>query len=188
MDDQQQAALWAKEILEKDNWCILDTETTGLGNAQIVQVGILSCTNSEGWQTLVKPTIPIEEGAKNVHGIGYDQVASAPYFDEIFIDLLKIIQGRDLVIYNAEFDLSMIRQSLRARGVHIAFPTSDRRKCRIFTNGGSIHDAMLYYSQWVGDWSEYHGNYKWQKLPYGDHSALGDCKAVLKIIQEMAAS
>ncbi|NJL65352.1 MAG: hypothetical protein HC903_30705 [Methylacidiphilales bacterium] len=84
------------------------------------------------------------------------------------------------------FDLALIRQSLKARCLQIAFPTSDRRGCRIFVNGGSIHCAMHYYSQYVGEWNDYHGNYKWQKLPGGDHSALGDCHATLKIIKQMA--
>ncbi|NJO78661.1 MAG: hypothetical protein HC827_09085 [Cyanobacteria bacterium RM1_2_2] len=47
---------------------------------------------------------------------------------------------------------------------------------------------MKWYSQWVGEWNELHGDYRWQKLPSGDHSALGDCRATLTIIQEMAAS
>jgi DNA polymerase III subunit epsilon len=46
---------------------------------------------------------------------------------------------------------------------------------------------MLWYSQWVGERNEYHGDYKWQRLPGGDHSALGDCKATLEVIEAMAA-
>jgi DNA polymerase-3 subunit epsilon len=46
---------------------------------------------------------------------------------------------------------------------------------------------MHWYAQFVGDWNEYHGNYKWQRLPGGDHSALGDCRATLAVLKEMAA-
>lgn len=31
-------------------------------------------------------------------------------------------------------------------------------------------------------------NYRWQRLPGGDHSALGDCWATLKVLQKMAES
>lgn len=86
------------------------------------------------------------------------------------------------------YDLKMIRQSLKPAGVHLAFPTSDRRQCRIFPNGGSIHCAMQWYSQWVGEWNDYHGNYKWQKLPGGNHTAYGDCLATLLVIEKMARS
>ena len=185
--DRQKASLWAQGLLESENWIILDTETTGLGNdSQICQLGVLTPTHPDGWQTYVKPTIPIDPGATNIHGITNDDVKDAPYFDEVFLSLLKVVGARDLIIYNAEFDCKLIKQSLRVHQIQLAFPTSDRRGCRIFTNGGSIHCAMLWYSQWIGDCNEYYGNYRWQKLPGGDHSALGDCKATLQIIQRMA--
>lgn len=185
MSDRQLASQWAKDLLSRDNWCILDTETTGLGNtAEICQIATYRPTGE--WQTYVRPTVPIESGATAIHGITNQQVWGSSWFDQVFIELLKQVEGRDVVIYNADYDLRLLRQSLKAHGIHIAFPTSDRRQCRIFTNGGSIHCAMLWFSQWVGEWNDYHGNYKWQKLPGGDHSALGDCKATLDIIKRMA--
>jgi DNA polymerase III subunit epsilon len=187
ISDQEKSTEWAQSILEKDNWCILDTETTGLGgSAQIVQIGVITSSNLEGWQVYVKPTIPISEAASQIHGITDEDVKDALPFEVVFLDLWKLTKNGDLIIYNADFDTALIRQSLRARGYQIAFPTSDRRGCRIFTNGGSIYCAMEYYAQWVGEWSDYHGNYKWQKLPGGDHSALGDCRATLEVIKQMA--
>jgi hypothetical protein len=47
---------------------------------------------------------------------------------------------------------------------------------------------MDWYSQFIGDWNDYYGSYCWQKLPGGDHSALGDCIATLEIIKLMARS
>ncbi|MFE7358530.1 hypothetical protein ACFU8Q_36885 [Streptomyces sp. NPDC057543] len=41
-----------------------------------------------------------------------------------------------------------------------------------------VEDVMISYSDWVGDWSEYHGNNRWQPLQ-GGHRAAGDCRAVL---------
>jgi DNA polymerase-3 subunit epsilon len=40
----------------------------------------------------------------------------------------------------------------------------------------------------VGDWNDYHDNYKWHKLRGGDHSALGDCLATLELIRQMASA
>jgi hypothetical protein len=48
--------------------------------------------------------------------------------------------------------------------------------------------AMSNYASFVGEWNDYHGNYKWQRLPGGDHSAIGDCLATLELIKKMAAS
>ncbi|MEM7803199.1 MAG: hypothetical protein AAF633_28675 [Chloroflexota bacterium] len=47
---------------------------------------------------------------------------------------------------------------------------------------------MLRYSEYVGEWNSYRQSYKWQTLPAGDHSALGNCLATLGVIKEMASS
>lgn len=188
VSDADAPILWARELLQADDFCILDTETTGLENTdEICQIALIDSVGNPLLNSLVKPTVPIHPNASLVHGIYPDQVANAPTFEEILIPLLKAVGRRDLVIYNAEFDLRLIRQSIKPYGMQLAFPTSDRRGCRVFLNGGSIHCAMLQYSQFVGEWNDYHCGYKWQRLPGGDHSALGDCKATLGIIRRMAA-
>ncbi len=188
LDDQTKAQRWAKALLDKRKWCILDTETTGLDpKDEICQISVITPELPQGWQTYVQPTVPISAEASKIHGITNEQVQDAPTFDQVFLHLMRRIRDKDLVIYNADFDLRLIKQSLKVHGIQLAFPTSDRRQCRIFTNGGSIHDAMLWYAQWVGEWNDYFDNYQWQKLPGGDHSALGDCKATLGVIRKMAA-
>lgn len=188
LNDQQMAAKWAHDLIQAQNFVILDTETTGLGNqAEIVQISLIDHEGFPLLNTLVSPTCEIEPDAQAIHGISQDAVEMAPAFHQVFLGLWEKVGKRDLVIYNAEFDLRMIRQSLRPYDLHLAFPTSDRRQCRIFLGGGSIHCAMLQYAAWCGEWNSYHGNYRWQKLPGGDHSALGDCRATLDIIRKMAA-
>ncbi len=188
LDDQTKAQRWAKTLLNKGKWCILDTETTGLDNRdEICQLSVITPELPQGWQTYVQPTVPIATEASKIHGITNDHVKEAPTFDQVFLHLMKRVRDKDLVIYNADFDLRLIKQSLKVHGIQLAFPTSDRRGCRIFTNGGSIHDAMLWYAQWVGEWNDYFANYQLQKLPGSDHSALGDCKATLAVIRKMAA-
>jgi hypothetical protein len=54
--------------------------------------------------------------------------------------------------------------------------------------GIRFEDVMIPYSDWVGDWSDYWGNYAWQPLYGGDHRALSDCRAVVERLREMAAS
>lgn len=189
MSDQQIAAKWAFDLLQRKDWCILDTETTGLEKtAEICQIAVVDCVGTPLLNTLVKPTVPISLGATTIHGITNEQVQNAPLFEDVLLSLMRVVGKGDVIIYNAEFDIKLIKQSIRPYGIQLAFPNSDRRQCRIFTNGGSIHCAMLQFSRWVGEWNDYHGDYKWQKLPGGDHSALGDCIATLEIIHKMAAS
>ncbi len=188
LNDQQRAAKWAHDLLQSGNFCILDTETTGLGNtAEIVELALIDHEGFELLNTRACPTVEIEPDAQAIHGITQKAVENASTFDQIFPLVWRWVGKKDLIIYNAEFDTRMIRQSLRPYNLHLAFPTSDRRQCRIFLGGGSIHCAMLQYAAWCGEWNNYHGNYRWQKLPGGDHSAIGDCKATLDIIRKMAA-
>lgn len=46
---------------------------------------------------------------------------------------------------------------------------------------------MEWYAQWIGDWSDYWGNYRWQPL-FGGHRALDDCLAALDYLKAMAAN
>jgi DNA polymerase-3 subunit epsilon len=174
--DRKAARLWAKELLSQpDTWVILDTETTGLDIYfdEIVQIALLAPDGQTLFESYVKPSKPISNRAKAVHGISNEIVRGAPTFAEIYSRLIELIQGKKLVIYNAGFDWNfLVRQSDEAGLDYFPF---DKPIC-----------AMEMYSQYIGEWNYYHGNYKWQKLPGGDHSALGDARATLKIIQKMA--
>ncbi|MFB7896168.1 hypothetical protein ACFC1B_07535 [Streptomyces xiamenensis] len=52
---------------------------------------------------------------------------------------------------------------------------------------GNAECAMEQYSAWYGQWSAYHGDYRWQALD-GPHNSTGDCNVVIDRIREMAAS
>lgn len=185
--DFKAAVEWAQLLLQESNFVILDTETTGLDEqAEICQIALLDSTEKELLNSLVKPTVEISEEATAIHGITNDLVKDAPTFDQLLLPILKAVGRKDLVIYNTKFDLRLIRQSLKPYDILLAFPTNYRRGCRIFLNGSSIHCAMQWYFQWVGEWNHYHDDYKWQPLPGGDHSAMGDCKATLAAIKQMA--
>ena len=169
------AAKWAKELTMREDWVIIDTETTGLRNAEIVQIGVLSGSGEMLLDSLVKPTIPIPDKTSLIHGITDDQVRNAPTFPEIYPHFVDLIANKAVVIYNAHFDEAIFRHCCNL--AHFEAPSFIE-----------LHCAMHWYAQWVGDWSNYHGNYRWPKLPGGDHTAIGDCLATLKIIQMMANS
>lgn len=203
--DRRQSAQWAYDLLQHDDWCILDTETTGLdAKDQICQIALIDSKGETLLDTLVRPTRVISPDAMEIHGIANEQVATERFFPEVFVELWRLTQKRQMVIYNAGFDTRLICQSLAAWGLFLAVNGRDRvvagggwepaTKPPItlwsydWINGKPIHCAMHWYSQWCGDWSDYHGNYRWQRLPGGDHTALGDCKATLEVIKRMAAS
>lgn len=186
-NDVQLACKWASDLLARNNFVILDSETTGLSNQdEIVQLAIIDSKGYPLLDSLVKPTVPITRAAEQIHGISREMLRAAPTMDKIWVPIFQAVGRADLVIFNAEFDLRLVKQALKPYCIYPAFPTSDRRGCRIFTNGGAIHCAMQWYSQYCGVWNEQYGNYRWQRLPGGDHSALGDCRATLELIKSMA--
>lgn len=175
--DQDQARAWAAKLLAMPDLLILDTETTGLhGSAEIVQIALIDVAGRVLIDTLVKPTRPIPRDASAIHGITDDKVAFAPTFADVAPQLRELLSGATVVIYNADFDVRLMEQSAQAHQLTIEAP--------IFA--GEYQDAMEMYSQWCGQWSSYHGNYRWQRLPGGDHSALGDCRACLAVLKRMA--
>jgi DNA polymerase-3 subunit epsilon len=173
------ASEWARDLLEtkSSEWVILDTETTGLGGYdEVVQVSVI---DGEGnilvENLLIKPTISIPESASRIHGISDEAVKAAPRFSDVFSKIYDAVYGKFLVIYNADYDLRILNQSGKALDYPVVFGFSD-------------YDCVMQkYSEWCGEWSDYHGSFRWQRLPGGDHSSLGDCRATLELIKRMAS-
>lgn len=161
----------------KEKYVILDTETTGLGqNDVIIQIGIIDLDGNILMDTLVKPTKRkrMSSEATAVHGISMKMLNDEPTFREIFPEFLKIIGTKTILIYNAKFDTRLIAQTVYQDEINTK--KNIQALC-----------LMKAYAIFVGEWSDYHKNYKYQKLPYGDHSAIGDCKSTLKILNLMRA-
>ncbi len=175
LTDREKATFWARSLQERQDWVILDTETTGLSpQDEIVQIAVLGADGKTMLDTYVCPTRSIPAAATAIHGITDADVQEAPAFPEVYDELKRIISGKTVVIYNAVFDLRLIRQTLQIHGVSLPGIEGDRVEC-----------AMLQYSAWIGAlWPG--GGYKWQKLQGGDHTALGDCRATLAVIRRMA--
>jgi DNA polymerase III epsilon subunit-like protein len=184
-DDRKRTEDWARKLMA-DDFVILDTETTGLySDAEIVQLAVIDKTGAVLLDTLIKPTQPIPERAIWIHGITDAMVEHAPTFDEIYNALLMAIGGKRVVIYNASFDIAMLHQSEQWDQIR-----RNPQKACLGQDGWQglavWEDAMIPYSDWVGDWSNYHRSNRWQSLPGGDHTALGDARATLALIKRMA--
>ncbi|KPI31433.1 Exonuclease RNase T and DNA polymerase III [Actinobacteria bacterium OV320] len=186
---QQVAALeaWAREVLADPGTVILDTETTGLeDDARIVDIAVQTVAGDILMDTLVNPGEPIPNEATGLHGITDAQVAAAPRFADILVQLAGVLEGRRCLIYNKPYDVARLHHelTLHYRQTGHAEPEA---AAAAWMSGMRFEDAMIPYSDWVGDWSDYWGNYAWQPLYGGDHRALGDCRAVVERLREMTA-
>jgi len=165
---------WAKQLfVYPDKYCILDTETTGLYGAEPVEIAAIDLFGNVLASLRVKPSIPITQGAINIHGITNEAVKDAPTFADVYEDFYWALGDRILLIYNAQYDIRVLKNACKVYG--LKYPDL-QAEC-----------VMLQYSEFVGEWNHRYGNYKCQKLPSGDHSALGDCRATLNVIKRMAA-
>lgn len=173
------------EMVEQDDYLILDTETTGLKWGEICQIAIIESTGEVHFDCLVKTQNPIPPDAIAVHGITDEMVADSPTWDLLVEPLRELLAGRDLVVYNAVYDRKMMHQSAeRCRLPKTDWKLLSRWWC-----------AMEAYAEYYGEWNEYHGNCHWQplaaaarnfKIPTPDtHTALGDAVTTLRVCQAM---
>jgi DNA polymerase-3 subunit epsilon len=181
------AAARASEILESLP-VYLDTETTGLDSrAEICDLAVVDHDGTVLLDTLVRPSRPIPPEASRVHGITDEMVADAPGIAEVLPRLAEVLAGRTLVIYNAVYDLRMLVQAERACGVQV-------RGC---SPASSVHCAMELYAEWWGEWNDYHGSFRWQKLgaaarqqnialPPDLHRARADAELTRRLMEAMA--
>jgi DNA polymerase-3 subunit epsilon len=111
---------------------VLDTETTGLEAAaghRIIEVGCIELVNrrptNRTFHRYINPQRTVDAGALHVHGIDDDFLATQPPFAAIASELLEFVDGAELVIHNAEFDVEFINQELGRLDV----TTRDIREC-----------------------------------------------------------
>lgn len=175
--DQRKASRWAKELLTTGEFVVLDSETTGLRDpVGFVELSVADPDGNILLDTTVKPKTAIEPGAAKVHGYSARMLEGSPSFKEVYPDLLDAISGRRVVVYNAAYDRRVFDTKvgmLGARGL-LAGRYMPAWEC-----------AMGWFAQYVGEPGK-RGSYKFQKLPNGEHSALGDCRATLKVLEKMA--
>ena len=96
----------------------LDTETTGLDeHDQVVEIAVIDAEGELQFHSLVKPTVPISEGAARVHGITSDELASAPTWPEIYSQVRQLLKDQLVVAHNISFDARLLRQTCRAHGL-----------------------------------------------------------------------
>ncbi len=127
---------------------VLDTETTGLewriGN-RIVEIGCVELINrkptGKTYHQYLMPDREFEEGAQQVTGLSLDFLADKPRFADIVDDFLDFVEGAELLIHNAKFDVGFIDHELSLLG--------DRDKYGSITEICKITDTLRLAKQTV---------------------------------------
>ena len=102
---------------------ILDTETTGLNvkdGHRIVEIGCIELDDliptKKTFHCYLNPQRKVSESALKVHGYTDEFLSDKNIFKDIVDDFLKFIEGKKIVIHNAEFDISHINNELSIAG------------------------------------------------------------------------
>ncbi|GAB2823073.1 hypothetical protein GCM10027073_61570 [Streptomyces chlorus] len=106
----------ARELLRPGRAAVVDTETTDL-YGRTVEIAVLDAATGEKlMDTLVSPGVPIEDGARWVHGITDEMVADARPFEKILPRLRKVTRGRIICAYGAEYDRTVVLKDVERAG------------------------------------------------------------------------
>jgi len=94
---------------------VLDVETTGLeasAGHRIIEIGCVELLNrrptGQKFHRFLNPEREIDAGAQAVHGIELSRLAKAPKFAEVAVELVAFIEGAELIIHNAPFDVGFL--------------------------------------------------------------------------------
>ncbi len=99
---------------------VLDTETTGLEpmlGHRIIEIGCVELVDRRitrrSFHRYLQPDREIDAGAVDVHGITNEFLADKPRFSEVAEELMAFIDGAELIIHNAPFDIGFLNHELR---------------------------------------------------------------------------
>ena len=103
---------------------VLDTETTGLNprtGDRVIEVGCVELVNrmltGNNFHRYINPERDSEEGALAVHGLTTEFLRDKPKFAEIANQLRDYIQGAEVIIHNAPFDLGFLNHEFKLLGL-----------------------------------------------------------------------
>jgi DNA polymerase-3 subunit epsilon len=155
---------------------VLDTETTGLtARDEVLEIAIVDSNKQILFHSYVRP-VRMTEWPKSqaLHGITPTYIFSGnfPTLEEIKPQLLELLSGQQVVIYNSAYDLQYLPE--------------------VQSVAASVECCQKAFSKKYGEYSKYYGGYKWQGLQTAAayvlhtwegkaHSAVADCLATVAV-------
>lgn len=98
----------------------LDTETTGLEPSKghrVIEIGCIEMIDRKltgnNFHAYINPEREIDEGAQRVHGLSDKFLADKPVFSEILASFKSYVDGAQLIIHNARFDVGFLNHEFK---------------------------------------------------------------------------
>lgn len=167
--NKYEAILWAKELLNDNDFLLIDTETTGLltkQKAEVIQISIVSSKQKILFNQLIRPKYKIPKSITNYNGISNEEVKACHSFDELHEEIKDAINGNRLIAFNSKFDSEILN-----------------RTC-------DLYKLPHFEAKWECAMKAYRAYCNFPRsgchLPMASHNALVDCMATMRLIIAMA--
>jgi len=163
---------------------VLDTETTGLSieKDRIVEIACIELDNhlptENLFHTFLNPEgVKVSEDAYEIHGYSNEFLKDKARFKDIVKDFLKFIEGKKIIIHNADFDLNFLNKELRSLNLEII-------------NKEKIIDSLVlarekFPGATAKNLTSLCKKFKIDTSSREKHSALLDCKLLSKVYVEL---
>ncbi|EIK86213.1 BRCT domain-containing protein [Gardnerella pickettii] len=166
---------YTKQLI--DDYCVLDTETTGLSAYydEIIEIGILRVRNNEivdRYDQLIKPSIEVDGFITALTGITNDMLEGMPSIDSVKTDVLSFI-GDDIILgHNTSFDMRFLNEGFKEQLSNQYMDTMQFAR--------KLYPELKHHR--LSDLTDYLG------LHNNEHRALSDCTSTKELYDAVKAS
>lgn len=165
---------YVKKIVS--DYCVLDTETTGLSAYydEVIQIGILRVRNGEitdRYEQLVKPENEIDGFITSLTGITNEMVADKPSIENVKSDVLAFLGSDVIVGHNTSFDIRFLAAGFQEDISNEYMDTLQFAR--------KLYPELSHHR--LSDLSEY------LHLTNNEHRAIADCVTTKELYETMKA-
>ena len=166
---------YTKQLI--DDYCVLDTETTGLSAYydEIIEIGILKVRNNEivdRYDQLIKPSTEVDGFITALTGITNDMLEGMPSIDSVKTDVLSFI-GNDIILgHNTSFDMRFLNEGFKEQLSNQYMDTMQFAR--------KLYPELKHHR--LSDLTDYLG------LHNNEHRALSDCTSTKELYDAVKAS
>jgi len=157
---------------------VLDTETTGISikeGHRIVEIGCIELDNlvptQKKFHCYLNPERKVSQKALEVHGYTDEFLSGQKFFKDVVDEFLNFIEGKKLIIHNAQFDLGHLNHELSLIG-------------KIKINNEIIDTLLLARDKFPGSSISLDAlckRYRIDNSKRAQHTALIDCNLLAKV-------
>ncbi|ADP38861.1 exonuclease [Gardnerella vaginalis] len=159
---------YTKQLI--DDYCVLDTETTGLSAYydEIIEIGILRVRNNEivdRYDQLIKPSIEVDGFITALTGITNDMLEDMPSISSVKNDVLSFISEDIILGHNTSFDMRFLNEGFKEQLSNQYMDTMQFAR--------KLYPELKHHR--LSDLTDYLG------LHNNEHRALADCIATKEL-------